>query len=153
LALLPNRLVGELRIKLLRKAGATIGKDVHISRGVRVIGARGLRIHDDVSIAKGVTLDARGGLQIERGALIGFDSVLLTQTHASPAINVPVHHQGTVAGPVVVGAFVWLGMRTIVLPGVVIGANTIVGAASVVTKNLPEKVVAAGTPARVIRGR
>ncbi|WP_459959503.1 sugar O-acetyltransferase [Nocardia sp. IFM 10818] len=55
------------------------------------------------------------------------------------------------AAPITIGDNVWLGGGVIVCPGVTIGANTVVGAGSVVTKDLPEKVFAAGNPARVIR--
>jgi maltose O-acetyltransferase len=53
--------------------------------------------------------------------------------------------------PVTIGDGVWLGAGAIVCPGVSIGANTVVGAGSVVTKDLPAGVVAYGNPARVAR--
>lgn len=53
--------------------------------------------------------------------------------------------------PVHIGNNCWLGSGVIVLPGVTIGENTVVGAGSVVTKNLPANVVAVGNPARVLR--
>ncbi|MFI1916439.1 sugar O-acetyltransferase [Nocardia sp. NPDC020380] len=55
------------------------------------------------------------------------------------------------AAPITIGDNVWLGGGVIVCPGVTIGSNTVVGAGSVVTRSLPEKVFAAGNPARVIR--
>ncbi|MFE3187905.1 sugar O-acetyltransferase [Nocardia sp. NPDC059240] len=55
------------------------------------------------------------------------------------------------AAPITIGDNVWLGGGVIVCPGVTIGAHTVVGAGSVVTRDLPEKVFAAGNPARVIR--
>lgn len=54
--------------------------------------------------------------------------------------------------PVTIGNRVWLGGGSIVLPGISIGDDTIVGAGSVVTKNLPRGVIAAGNPCRIIRG-
>jgi maltose O-acetyltransferase len=53
--------------------------------------------------------------------------------------------------PVVIGNNVWLGSRVIVLKGVTIGDNSVVGAMSVVTKSIPANCVAAGIPARIIR--
>lgn len=53
--------------------------------------------------------------------------------------------------PVRIGRNCWLGAGVIVLPGVSIGDNTVVGAGSVVTKDLPANVIAVGTPARVLR--
>lgn len=55
------------------------------------------------------------------------------------------------ARPISVGDNVWLGGGVIVLPGVTIGANTVVGAGAVVTRDLPDDVVAVGNPARVVR--
>jgi maltose O-acetyltransferase len=53
--------------------------------------------------------------------------------------------------PVIIADNVWLGGRVIVLPGVSIGANSVIGAGSIVTKDIPADCVAAGVPARVIR--
>lgn len=55
------------------------------------------------------------------------------------------------AHPIVIGARAWIGGGTIVLPGVSIGADTVVGAGSVVTRDLPAGVVAVGNPCRVLR--
>ena len=57
----------------------------------------------------------------------------------------------TQAAPVTVGDNVWIGGGTIVLPGVRIGSNSTVGAGSVVTKDVPEGVLALGNPCRVVR--
>lgn len=53
--------------------------------------------------------------------------------------------------PVIIEDNVWLGTRVIVLPGVTIGEGSVIGAGSVVTRNIPARVLAAGVPARVIR--
>lgn len=55
------------------------------------------------------------------------------------------------AYPITVGNNVWIGAQVCVLPGVTIGDNTVIGAGSVVTKNIPANVLAAGNPCRVIR--
>ena len=56
-----------------------------------------------------------------------------------------------IAKPVTVGNNVWIGAGTTVLAGVTIGDNTVIGAGSVVTKSLPDNVVAVGVPCRVLR--
>lgn len=53
--------------------------------------------------------------------------------------------------PVTIGSDVWVGGSAIILPGVTIGSRTIIGAGSVVTKDIPDGVVAAGNPCRIIR--
>lgn len=50
-----------------------------------------------------------------------------------------------------IGENVWVGANTVIVPGVTIGKNTVIGAGSVVTKDIPENVVAVGNPCRVIR--
>lgn len=55
------------------------------------------------------------------------------------------------AHPITIGNNVWLGGNVVVLPGVSIGNNTVIGAGSVVTKDIPENVVAVGNPCRVVK--
>lgn len=55
------------------------------------------------------------------------------------------------AAPITIGNNVWIGGNAIICPGVTIGDNTTIGAGSVVTKNIPANVVAAGNPCRIIR--
>lgn len=56
------------------------------------------------------------------------------------------------ARPIRIGDGAWIGGGSIVLPGVTIGAEAVIGAGSVVTRDIPPRVVAAGNPCRVIRG-
>ncbi|MDH3026960.1 DapH/DapD/GlmU-related protein [Gordonia alkanivorans] len=55
--------------------------------------------------------------------------------------------------PVVIGDDVWIGARVIILPGVTVGRGCVIGAGSVVAKDIPEYTIAAGNPCRVIRNR
>lgn len=55
------------------------------------------------------------------------------------------------AAPIIVGDNVWFGGNTVVVPGVTIGSNVVIGAGSVVSKDIPDGVVAAGNPCRVLR--
>ncbi len=80
---------------------------------------------------------------------IGPHVQLLTPTH--PVAAGPRRDKWEAARPIVIGDNVWLGGGAIVLPGVTIGANTVVGAGAVVVRDLPPDVVAVGNPARVVR--
>jgi maltose O-acetyltransferase len=80
---------------------------------------------------------------------IGPNVQLLTPLH--PLEAGPRRDKWESALPIEIGDNVWLGGGVIVCPGVTIGANTVVGAGSVVTRDLPAGVLAAGSPARVVR--
>ena len=80
---------------------------------------------------------------------VGPNVQLLTPTH--PVDPGPRREKWEAAKPIAIGDNVWLGGGVIVLPGVSIGENTVVGAGAVVTRDLPANVVAVGNPARVIR--
>lgn len=80
---------------------------------------------------------------------IGPGVQLLTPTHPlEPWLR---RDKMEAAKPITIGDNVWLGGGVIVLPGVSIGENTVVGAGSVVTKDLPANVVAVGNPARITK--
>lgn len=68
------------------------------------------------------------------------------------AIDAKMRAEGLeIALPITVGDDVWIGANVTVLPGVTIGSNTVIGAGSVVTKDIPSGVIAFGNPCRVIR--
>ena len=80
---------------------------------------------------------------------VGPNVQFLTPTHP---LDPQLRRTGREAGlPITVASNVWLGGGAILLPGISVGENTVVGAGSVVTKSLPANVVAVGNPARVIR--
>lgn len=79
---------------------------------------------------------------------------MLFETHDGGTLTVEKEcGRWVIVGNIVLGNNVYVGTRTVILPGVHIGDNTIIGAGSVVTKDIPANVVAAGVPCRVIRSR
>jgi maltose O-acetyltransferase len=80
---------------------------------------------------------------------IGPNVQLLTPTH--PLEAEPRRQKWEAAEPITIGDNVWLGGGAIVCPGVTIGADTVVGAGAVVTRDLPARALALGNPARVVR--
>jgi maltose O-acetyltransferase len=89
--------------------------------------------------------------RVEIGArvLLGPGVQVYAATHP---LSAAVRRSGLEAGkPVVIGADVWIGGGAIVCPGVTIGARSVIGAGSVVTRDVPSDVFAAGNPCRVIR--
>ncbi|WP_172729004.1 galactoside O-acetyltransferase [Kluyvera cryocrescens] len=84
------------------------------------------------------------------------DNVLIAPNVTISVTGHPVHHELREHGemfsfPVTIENNVWLGSHVVINPGVTIGENTVIGAGSVVTKDIPANVVAAGAPCKVIR--
>lgn len=73
---------------------------------------------------------------------------IYTATHP---MNAALRRTRELAKPVAIGADVWVGGAAVILPGVCIGARSVIGAGSVVTRDVPEGVFAAGNPCRVVR--
>ncbi|RWX02387.1 acyltransferase [Flavobacterium cerinum] len=91
-------------------------------------------------------------ITIEDNVMLGSGIQIYVHNHRFDRVDIPLIDQGYYeAKPVILKNGCWLGANVIVLPGVVIGENSVIGAASVVTKSIPPGVVAAGNPARVIK--
>jgi acetyltransferase-like isoleucine patch superfamily enzyme len=105
-----------------------------------------LEIGDDVRLNGGVMLDAHARITIGNGCrLAELVSLIDSQQHPSGM------HDEVRTAPIVLGENVWLGRLVTVLPGVTIGSHTVVAAGSVVTHDLPDRAIARGNPAEVVR--
>lgn len=128
-----NPIASNLQADVYVEPGAalTIGNNVGMS-------STRLWIHESVRIGNNVKI---GGC------------VLITDTDAHPMDYVVRRssNEGTKSAPVVIEDDVWVGAHCIILKGVTIGARSIIGAGSVVTKSIPADCVAAGNPCRVIK--
>ncbi|HZM56421.1 MAG TPA: sugar O-acetyltransferase [Acidimicrobiales bacterium] len=123
----------EIRPPLFCEYGSTlhVGTRTFINFGLMALDVAPITIGDDVQIGPNVQL--------------------LTPTHPlDPDLR---RAKWEAAEPIVLADNVWLGGGVIVLPGVTVGENTVVGAGAVVTMDLPGDVVAVGNPARIIRSR
>lgn len=132
--------------------GANVNAWAHEERNVIITYGR------DVTIAIGANVRLNGvGLMAKRGITIGDDcilgSTLLVDTdfHSLRRDRATNPHAPVVSAPIVVADNVWLAGQTVVLKGVTIGANSVVGFRAVVTRDVPPDVVVAGNPARVVR--
>jgi virginiamycin A acetyltransferase len=125
--------------------------------------------HPTATIEFGV-LFSQAGTRIDAGAYIGprcqiglahLEADVLvgaavhipsgSQTHGTGDLETPIRLQGGVRTMVRVGAGAWIGSNAVVMAD--IGRNSVVGAGSVVTRPIPDGVIAAGVPARVVRAR
>ena len=94
-----------------------------------------------------------GHIKIGDNVLIGPNVVLRASDHIYSSVEVPIRMQGHRFGSIIIGDDVWLGSNVIVTSGVNIGGGCVVGAGSVVTKDLPPMTLCVGVPAKPIRSR
>jgi acetyltransferase-like isoleucine patch superfamily enzyme len=103
-----------------------IGDDVFLNRGVFIYAMQRITIGDNARI----------------GDLVSINDSDVHETEPGRSIRIE---------PVEIGRNVWIGRNAIVLPGVTIGDHAVIGAGAVVTSSIPDRVIAVGNPAHVVR--
>ena len=146
-ALLPGETLE--RANLLGTLLGFLGEGVCVEQPFRCDYGRNIRFGARTFLNYGCTLLDCAPITFGEHVLCGPNCAFYTAIHPlDPAERLTDRER---AAPITLGDNVWLGGNVTVLPGVTIGANTVVGAGSVVTKDLPANVIAAGNPARVLR--
>jgi sugar O-acyltransferase (sialic acid O-acetyltransferase NeuD family) len=136
----------KFKIKLVKELGLTIDKFINVIHDgldiskMSTIGG-GILINSKVSIAAHTTIG--DFVSINRNVSIGHHTVISDYCSINPGANI--------AGNVTIGEGTTIGMGVNIIDGIKIGKNTIIGAGSVVTKDIPDNVVAYGSPCKIIR--
>lgn len=126
------------------------GRNVNIEKGA--VFSSKVHIGDNSGI--GIDASISGPCYIGKNVMMGPECIIYTRNHSFERIDISMCEQGfQKEKPVSIGDDVWIGGRVIVLPGVSIGSHSIIGAGSVVTKDVPEWAVVAGNPAVVKKFR
>lgn len=141
---------GEKREALLKEMFAELGENCYIEPPLHSNwGGRHVHFGKNVYANFNLTLVDDTHIYVGDHTMIGPNVTLATAGHPIlPSLREEVYQFNL---PVRIGRNCWLGAGVIVLPGVTIGDDTVVGAGSVVTRDLPSGVVAAGNPCRVLR--
>ena len=103
-----------------------------------------LTLHDRACLGDRANAYSLGPIEIHEGATVAQEVYLSTGSHDFSSPNIPL-----VTAKITVGPDVFIGARAFVMPGVTIGARSIIGACSVVTRDVPENSIAVGNPCRV----
>ena len=139
-----------LLYKLLFKK---IGKLGIIYRGVYFLNTSKLSVGDNLTINIGALIDARGGIEIGNNVMIGPNAVIVSFDHNIHALSQPMQCAKPIFKKITIGNDVWIGANTVVKCGVNISSGAVVGAGSVVTKDVEAFSVVAGIPAKKIGKR
>jgi len=137
------------RRQLIKKILKKTGEHIHIEPDFWCDYGFGIQVGENFYANHGLVILDAGGVTFGDNVFIGPSCGFHTSGH-------PVDYQRRNEGweyawPIVVGNNVWFGAGVQVLPGVTIGDNCVIGAGSVVTKDIPSNVIAVGNPCRVLR--
>jgi maltose O-acetyltransferase len=138
------------RMRLYSLMGVSFDEtaETNISLGVEVWAGRRLSMGARSTIGQRCYIDARAGIRVEHDVSISREVAILTATHMPDDPD----FESTLA-PVHLEHHCWIGLRTLIMPGVRVGAGAIVGAGSIVTTDVAPYAIVAGVPAVALRQR
>lgn len=133
------------------------GKNVSLGYNTRITfhqqnSEKKLFIGDNVYICNRTSFIVGDRITIGENVLIASDVCFISHNHGfDPELSIPYKNQELTYKQINVKEGTWIGEKAIILPGVTIGKKCIIGAGSVVTKNIPDYSIAVGNPAKVIK--
>ena len=138
------------RKELIKEMFASSGEGCYIEPPFHAnFGGENVFLGSDIYVNFNLTLVDDGPIYIGDKTMIGPNVTIATASHP---ISPSLREKGLQYNlKVTIGRNVWLGANTVVLPGITIGDNSIIGAGSVVTKDIPSNVIAVGNPCKVLR--
>ena len=129
------------------------GTDLYIWDNVKIDCPRNISIGNRCRINSNTWISGMGKIHIGNDVQIGPRVVILTANHTFNLVDQTIYSQGSTIKNVSIGDDVWIGVNVVILPGVNIGTGCVIGAGSIVTKDIPPYSVAVGNPAKVIKMR
>ena len=133
---------------VLRVFGAKVGKGVHVYPKVTIWAPWNLILGDECGVANGVDLYSQGIITLGYRSIISQRVFLCAGTHDYAKKGHPL-----ITAPITIGDHAWVAAEAFVHPGIIIGEGVVIGARSVVTKNMPSWTVCAGHPCKPIKPR
>ncbi len=136
------------RAFILRCFGAKVGKGVHVYPYVQIWAPWNIVLEDQCGIASGAILYSQDKITIGSRSVISQRAHLCAGTHDYSRHGFPL-----VTAPITIGNNVWIAAEAFVHPGITIGNGSVIGARSVVNKDIPEWMICSGNPCKPIRER
>ncbi len=150
-SLLGGKVAKKLRYSCCKHFFAKCGKDVNIDRGAHFGYGTNIEIGDRSDIGANSEV---GVVTIGNDVMMAKDVLIISRNHNYSDLTRPIDRQGaTEHKRVIIGDDVWIGSRVIILPGRKIGTGAIIGAGTVVTKDVPDYAIVGGNPATILKYR
>ena len=130
-----------------------MGKNSNICDAVTITNPSKISIGDRCSIHEYSYFAGEGEIIIGDYVAIANNCTIISESHNFSDRNMPIKMQGLSPQPVTIGNDVWIGSKVTILGNVKIGNGAVIGAGSVVTKDIPEYAIASGVPCKVMRYR
>jgi len=140
--------LNEWRLFWLRVFDARIHGTPFVHQRARIAIPWNLTLHDRACLGDRANAYTLGEIEIGARATVAQEAYLSTGSHDFSLPEMPL-----VTAKITIGDDAFVGARAFVLPGITIGARSVIGACSVVTRDVPENVIAAGNPCQVLRPR
>lgn len=146
--------IDELNKQKFKGPRIKIGKTSFIHPSAMLFPESGyIEIGENSTVNELCVIHGLGGVKIGDGVRIGCHTVIHSVEHVFKRLDVPIWKQGIYGKPIVIEDDVWIGAHCTILGGVKIGAHTVIGAHSLVTKDIPPYSIAYGVPCKVQRSR
>ena len=139
-----------IRSGCARKLFKRCGIGLWITRSTIIKNPEQLEVGNCVSINEFCFISAIGGLKIGNYVSIGHGTSIVTSNHIYSGER-NIKESGLSYSPVNINDNVWIGAKSTILSGVTIGSGSVIAAGAVVTKDVPENVVVAGVPAKILK--
>lgn len=140
----------KLRSYLQRSLFKKCGNNLIMHSPVWIKGKSAIELGDNVGISAFVHIWGHGGVIIGDRTMIGSNSTIISIDHdykKHPISSTQIFK------PVIIGSDVWIGASAIIMPGIKIGNGAVIGAGSIVTKDVSAQTIVAGNPARLMKNR
>jgi acetyltransferase-like isoleucine patch superfamily enzyme len=150
---MPFHTIMKIRNICYRTILKKMGENTNICDAVTITNPSNVSIGERCSVHEYSYFGGEGEIVIGDYVAIANNCTIISETHNFTDRTVPVKLQGLSPQPVIIGSDVWIGSKVTILGNVKIGKGAIIGAGSVVTRDIPEYAVAVGVPCEVIRYR
>ncbi|WP_407315690.1 acyltransferase [Pseudomonas sp. nanlin1] len=151
--------------KVLLDAGTgliTVGDGVWANDGVELSASRKIVLGPGTTLQRNVTIN--GDVVVGAGCLFGPNVFVSSSSHVHdqyPGITIREQERrisrddflALYDKPIIIGDDVWLGVNSVLMPGISVGSHAIIGANAVVTRSVPQGAIVAGSPAKLIKFR